>query len=189
MPKIINIDKVKEKEIVKAIKKGKIIIYPTDTIYGIGCDALNTESVLKIRILKERDTDKPFSIIAQSKQWIYKQFDVNKSYIRRLPGPFTFILRTKKEKIVSNHVTNNTNILAVRIPNHPFTKIIQKAKTPFITTSVNISGKPPINDIKKIPKRILKQVDIIIDAGILHSNPSTLIDLTGKIPRIIQRQN
>ncbi len=187
MPKIIKIEKVKEKEIVKAIKQGKILIYPTDTIYGIGCDALNTDSVLKIRMIKGRDADKPFSIIAQSKQWIYKNFDVNKAYVRKLPGPFTFILRTKKEKLVSNHVTNNMNILAVRIPDHPFTKIIQKAKTPFVSTSVNFSGEQPITEINKIPKKIAKQVDIIIDAGILANNPSTIVDLTGKIARIIPR--
>lgn len=187
MLKIIKLKKVKEKAIIKAIRQGKIIIYPTDTIYGIGCDALNTDSVLRIRMIKGRDAEKPFSVIAQSKQWVYKNFEVNKAYIRKLPGPFTFILRTKKEKLVSNHVTNNVNILAVRIPDHPFTKIIQKAKRPFISTSVNISGEPPITDINKIPKRILKQVDIIIDAGPLENRPSTLIDLTGNIARIIQR--
>ena len=187
MPEIIPLKKIREKNIIKAIKQGKIIIYPTDTIYGIGCDALNTDSVLKIRMIKERDAEKPFSIIAQSKQWIYKNFEVNKSYIRKLPGPFTFILRTKKEKLVSNHVTNNVNILAVRIPNHPFIKVIQKAKTPFISTSVNLSGEPPVTDINRIPRKIAKQVDIIIDAGQLNNPPSTLIDLTGNIARIIQR--
>ena len=187
MPKIIKLSQVKEKEIIKAIKDGKIIIYPTDTLYGLGCDALNTESVLKLRFIKQRIMDKPFSIIAQSKQWIYKNFDVNKAYIGRLPGPFTFLLRTKKEKIVSNHVTKNINVLAVRIPNHPFTKIIQKAKTPFITTSVNLSGKKPATDINKIPKKIAKHVGIIIDAGKLDNGPSTIIDLTGNIARIMPR--
>lgn len=88
---------------------------------------------------------------------------------------------------MSNHVTDNINILGVRIPDHPIIKIIQKAKTPFITTSVNQSGEPPINDIKKIPNSIIKQVNLIIDAGLLNNKPSTIIDLTGKIARIIQR--
>lgn len=187
MPKIIKLEKVKVRELVKAIKQGQIIIYPTDTIYGIGCDALNTESVLKIRMIKNRETDKPFSIIAPSKQWIIKNFEVNPAYIGKLPGPFTFLLRTKKEKLVSNHVTDNMNILGVRIPDHPIIKIIQKAKTPFITTSVNQSGEQPITDIKKIPDNILKQVNLIIDAGLLNNKPSMIIDLTGKIARIIQR--
>ncbi len=187
MPKIIKLGKIKEKEIIKAIKQGQIIIYPTDTIYGIGCDALNTESVLRIRMIKNREVDKPFSIIAPSKQWIIKNFEVNPAYIERLPGPFTFLLRTKKERLVSNHVTSNANVLGVRIPDHPFTKVIQKAKIPFITTSVNQSGEQLISDIKKIPDKIAKQVNLIIDGGILNNKPSTIIDLTGKIPRIIPR--
>lgn len=187
MTRIIKIEKIKEKELIKYIKQGKIIIYPTDTIYGIGCDALNTESVLKIRAIKNRESDKPFSIIAPSKQWILKNFEVNPAYIEKLPGPFTFILKMKKERLVSNQVTNMTT-LGVRIPDHPLIKIIQKAKTPFITTSVNQSGEQPINDIKKIPEKISKQIDLIIDAGQLSNKPSTIIDLTEKIARLIPRQ-
>lgn len=186
MPEIIKLEKAKEKRIVKAIKEGKILIYPTDTIYGLGCDATNREAVQKIRMIKQRE-EKPFSIIAQSKPWIYKDFYVNKPYIQKLPGPFTFILRTKKDRLVSNAVTDNVNILAIRIPDHPFTKIIQKAKTPFVTTSVNLAGKKPITEISQIPGSILKNVDIVIDAGKLENNPSTIIDLTGKIARIIIR--
>lgn len=187
MPKIIKLGKAKEKEIVRAIKQGKIIIYPTDTIYGIGCDASNTESVMKIRMIKQRDAEKPFSIIAPSKQWIHKNFEVNNAYIQKLPGPFTFILRTKKDRLVSKQVTNNTNILGVRIPDHSFIKVIQKAETPFVTTSVNQSGEPSVTDIKRIPRKIAEQADIIIDAGELSNIPSTIIDLTGKIARIIPR--
>jgi len=188
MPKVIKLSKIKEKQIVKAIKQGKIIVYPTDTIYGMGCDALNKDSVIKLRMIKQRNEDKPFSIIAQSKQWIYKNFEVNKAYIGKLPGPFTFLLRTKKEKLVSNHVTNNVNVLGIRIPHHPFTKILQKAKTPFVTTSVNISGERPVTSVKAIPRKIAKYVDIIIDAGPSESDkPSTVIDLTGNIARILQR--
>ncbi len=187
MPEIIPFDKVKEKKIVKAIKEGKIIIYPTDTIYGLGCDAQNTKAVLKIRMIKDRESEKPFSIIAQSKQWIYQNFEVNSAYIRKLPGPFTFILRAKKTKLVSNYVTKNVNILGIRIPDHPFTKLIQKARTPFISTSVNLSGKKPITSIKNIPKKIFREVDLIIDGGKLQNPPSIIIDLTGNIPRIIPR--
>jgi len=187
MPEIILLKDVKEKKLVKAIKQGKIIIYPTDTIYGIGCDALNTKAVKKIREIKQRDSEKPFSVIAQSRQWIYKNFDMNKAYIKKLPGPFTFILRTKRDKLVSKQVSSNVNILGVRIPDHPLTKMIQKAKKPFVTTSVNVTGKKPITEIKKIPRKISKQVDIIIDGGKLSNKPSTIVDLTGKIARIIQR--
>lgn len=187
MTKIIRLDKVKEQEILKAIREGKVIIYPTDTIYGIGCDAKNTDSVLKIREMKQRDLEKPFSVIAQSKRWILSNFDVNESYIDKLPGPFTFIIRAKKGKLVSNHVAKDSSTLGVRIPDHPFTRIVQKSNTPFVTTSVNVSGEKPVTEVSRIPNKIAKRVDIIIDAGRLDNKPSTVIDLTGRIAKIISR--
>ncbi len=186
MARIIKMQDLKEKELVKYIKEGKIIIYPTDTIYGIGCDARNSAAVQKIREIKNR-TDKPFSVIAPSKKWIYKNFEVtNKNYIEKLPGPYTYILKTKNEGIVSRHTSNGLT-LGVRIPNHKITGYIQKANTPFVTTSVNITGKEPVTDIRKIPRRIERQVDLIVDDGPLSNQVSVLIDMTGEIPRIIRR--
>jgi len=186
MIKIIKMDELKEKDLLKSIQDGKVIIYPTDTIYGIGCDARNGSAVQKIREIKNR-TDKPFSIIAPSKQWIYENFEVNnKNYVERLPGPYTFLLKTKKPGVVSHH-TSNGEIMGIRIPDHKVTALIQKGRAPFITTGINSSGDEPINDIKKIPKKVLSHVDLVIDDGILNNQASVLIDLTGEIPRIIKR--
>ena len=86
----------KQKEsIKKQILNGAVFIYPTDTIYGIGCDATNDESVKKVREIKNRE-DNPFSIVAPSKIWIDKNCIINenaKSWIKRLPGPYTLILK------------------------------------------------------------------------------------------------
>jgi tRNA threonylcarbamoyl adenosine modification protein (Sua5/YciO/YrdC/YwlC family) len=184
MTKIIKMNELKERELLKYIQEGKIIIYPTDTIYGIGCDAKNTAAVQKIREIKNR-TDKPFSIIAPSRQWIYENFEIkNKNYVEKLPGPYTFILQTKKQGIISHHASNG-NVIGVRIPNHKITALIQKAKTPFITTSITSEG--PINDIRKIPGRVLKHVDLVVDDGPLNNQASVLIDMTGDIPRIVKR--
>lgn len=183
---IIKLNQVKERELIKKIKEGAVIIYPTDTVYGIGCDALNYIAVERIRKIKQRD-EKPFSVIAPNKEWIIKNFYVNKHYIERLPGPFTFILRIKKSGIVASNVTNNKT-LGVRLPNHKLTTKLQKAGIPFITTSVNISGKEPITSIEEIPNEILKNVDLVIDDGKLDNNPSIIIDLTEKLAKIIRKQ-
>lgn len=183
MAKIVKFEDINEKEIIKAIKENKIFIYPTDTIYGLGCNALNEDAVNKIRKIKNR-YDKPFSVIAPSKQWIYKNFKHKKNYIQTLPGPFTFIMVGNK-KIPIKHV-GLENKYGVRIPAHPFTKIIEKAKLPFITTSVNEAGKKPITDINMIPRKILRQVDIVIDAGILENQPSVILDITGDIVKIVR---
>jgi len=176
-----------EKLFIKEIKSGKIFIYPTDTIYGIGCDATNSTAVNKIRIIKERET-KPFSVIAPNKQWIRDNCFVNEiteNWLNRLPGPYTLILKLKNRNIVSEAVTS-TNTIGVRIPAHWFAKIIEKTKIPFVTTSVNLSGQQHIKNIQELEDKIKSQVDYIINDGILNNSPSTIINLTEK-EEIIKR--
>ena len=168
---------MKQEDIIKQIKQGKIFIYPTDTIYGIGCDATNKEAVNKIKHLKQRDKEKPFSIIAPSIKWIKNNLIVDVNLNKYFPGPYTVILK-KKEKDFLNHISS-TDSLGVRIPNNSFTKIIQKSGLPFITTSVNIQGEKPITSIREIPEQIKEQVDEIIDSGELTGNPLMLV-ISGK---------
>jgi L-threonylcarbamoyladenylate synthase len=174
-------------DVIGSIKAGMIFIYPTDTIYGLGCDATNDKSVRILRKIKKRYT-KPLSIIAPSTQWILKNCYVRKKfliYISRLPGPFTFLLRLKRKSVISSEVTD-TDILGVRIPAHDFTRIIQQAAVPFITTSVNVSGKIHANSIKEVPWQIRRHC-IAIDAGRIEGKPSTIFDLTGEKAKIIRR--
>ena len=77
--------------------------------------------------------------------------------------------------------------LGVRLPDHEFIELIKKAKVPFVSTSVNVSGRKEAKSIRGIPKKILNSVDIVINDGYLHNYPSTFIDLTGKIPKIVKR--
>ena len=187
MVEIINFQDINAKDLVKRIKAGEIFIYPTDTIYGLGCNASKSECVEEIRKIKRRDGEKPLSVIAPSKKWIYDNFEINKrSYIQTLPGPFTFIL-TMKKKCVAKNVNLDGNTLGVRIPYHAFTRLVQRANVPFITTSVNFSGKKPIREVKEIPRSILRNVDVVIDDGFLHNHPSTIIDLTGEMAKIVRR--
>ncbi|MFH1332792.1 MAG: L-threonylcarbamoyladenylate synthase [archaeon] len=186
MPKIVQMDSIKGGEIIEQIKEGAIFIYPTDTVYGLGCNALDADAVKRLRKIKGR-SNKPLSIIAPSKAWITRNFETKKSYINKLPGPYTFIMKPKKEKLLPDEVTKGVDTVGVRIPDHPFTKIIQKAGVPFITTSVNISGEAPVTDLSKIPSEILNNVDYIIGDNSLDNAPSALIDLTGEIPKIIKR--
>tara|TARA_Y100000310_G_C20305285_1_gene633659 strand:+ start:61 stop:585 length:525 start_codon:yes stop_codon:yes gene_type:complete len=166
---------MKKPEIIKKIKQGKIFIYPTDTIYGLGCDATNEKAVEKIKKIKARDRDKPISIIAPSINWIKQNCIINKNLKleKYLPGPYTLILKKKNKEFLS-HVSN-TDSLGIRIPDLDFTKEIQKSSLPFITTSVNLSGEPPETKIIEISPDILEKVDEIIDYGELNGNPSTLI--------------
>lgn len=156
----------------KEILSGKIFIYPTDTIYGIGCNALNKKAVEKIRNIKQRDK-KPFSIIAPSFSWIKQNCTININLKKYLPGPYTIILK-KKNKSFLTHVSH-TNSLGIRIPDNNFCKKIQKSGVPFITTSINLTGQPFITKISEIPKQIINKVDIVVDDGELSGRPSTLV--------------
>lgn len=187
MVEIIKFEDIDAKEIVKRMKSGDIFIYPTDTIYGLGCNALKSGSVAEIRKIKRRDQNKPLSIIAPSKKWIYDNFEIiKKSYIQTLPGPFTFILKMKN-RCVARNVNPGGESLGVRIPYHAFSRLVQRSGVPFVTTSVNYSGQKPIRNIEEIPKSILRRVDVVIDDGFLHNPASTIIDLTYEVPRIIPR--
>jgi L-threonylcarbamoyladenylate synthase len=155
------------------ILSGKIFIYPTDTIYGLGCDATNVEAVEKIKGLKGRDKEKPLSVIAPNFKWIEENCFADYDIQKYLPGPYTLILK-KKNKDFLNHVASGETI-GIRIPECKFTKEIEKSEVPFITTSVNLAGEPFAKKIEEIREEIKNNVDCIIDVGELDGRPSTLV--------------
>ena len=171
--KIIKTNEIDEEEILNEITVGKIFVYPTDTIYGLGCDAENRDAVEKIKQIKQRDRNKPLSVIAPSTKWIEKNLIINTDLNKYFPGPYTIVLKKKNPDFLK-HVSN-TDSIGIRIPDTEFTKIIQNSGTPFITTSVNLSGESAIESVREIPKEIEDKIDIIIDAGRLTGRPSTLI--------------
>lgn len=156
------------------IKRGAIFIYPTDTIYGIGCISENKKSIKKIRKIKKRN-QKPFSIIVPSKTWIRKKCKSNKlldQYLKKLPGKYTLILELKS---IRDSPNPNINTIGIRIPKHWISKIVKEINKPIITTSVNISNETNMNSLKDLNKNI--KVDFIIYEGKLNKKPSTVINL------------
>ncbi len=169
------------KELKEKILSGKIFIYPTDTVYGLGCDATNKNSVKKIKDIKFRDKDKPLSIIAPSIKWIKENCIIEYNIENYLPGPYTLIL--KKKNVNFLNWVSETNTLGIRIPKNDFCDEIRKIGKPFITTSVNLSGENPAVSIKDINIKIIKQVDEVIDNGKLNGKSSTLIINNKEIKR------
>ncbi len=164
------------------IKKSAVFVYPTDTIYGIGCDATNTKAVKKIRSLKKRDS-KPFSIIPPSKKWIRENCVITKEvdkWIKKLPGKYTLILNLKSRKCISSEVNNNMDTIGIRLPKHWITQVVAKLKKPLVTTSVNITGNKYMTSIDDINKNIENKIDFIINQGKKNNRPSVIIDLINK---------
>ena len=166
------------KNIKKEILAGKLFIYPTDTILGLGCDATNKDSVDKIKEIKTRDKDKPLSVIAPSQKWIEENFIIDVDLKKYLPGAYTLILKRKNPKFLS-WISSNDSI-GIRIPANNFTKEIQKAGVPFVTTSVNLAGEPFALNFKEIKKEILDKVDYVISSNEKLSGKPSRIIINGK---------
>ena len=168
-------------QIIKAITRGQIIIYPTDTIYGIGCNAFDKNSVNKIRELKRRET-KPFSVIVPGKIWVRDNCELNKDvekYLKKLPGPYTLFLRLRSGVEIPAAVNPSENgTIGIRIPKHWFKDLISEAGVPFVTTSVNISGRPHMTNLHDLDESIKNNVDFIIYEGEINGRESIKIDLT-----------
>jgi L-threonylcarbamoyladenylate synthase len=180
----------KKEDMISEIKSGKIFIYPTDTIYGMGCDATNRESVKKIREIKSR-YQKPFSVIVPSKEWTKKNCYVNEKvekWLDKLPGPYTLILELRNwNDAVSNEVNSGRDSLGIRIPDNWFAFIIERTNAPFVTTSVNSSGEKPISEIKELGESMKDKIDYIIDDGKLKGSPSKIVNLIGNKEDISER--
>lgn len=168
---------------------GKIFIYPTDTVYGLGCIATNETSITKIKQMKQRDFNKPLSIIVPSKDWIINNcviYENHKTHFEELPGPYTFILNMKNINNISHNINPSLNSIGIRMPDNWFSAILTDLEILFVTTSVNISGESQLTSINDLNKQEFLEVDYFIDDGIINNRPSTIIDLREKEEKIIR---
>ncbi|HNE50306.1 MAG: L-threonylcarbamoyladenylate synthase [Chitinophagales bacterium] len=186
-----NIDMRKMKQIVECLHDGGIIIYPTDTVYGMGCDVFNKSAVEKICQIKKVKVEKMnFSFIFNDLSHL-SDYTLNvdtptyKLLKRCLPGPYTFILKANNS--IPKLFKNNKRTIGIRVPNNPIPqKIVQELGHPILTTSVHHEDDiiDYITDPNAIYERYENLVDIVIDGGIGGYKPSTIIDCTGDAPLV-----
>lgn len=173
-------------EIVKAyevLKEGGIILYPTDTVWGIGCDATNAEAVSKIYKLKQRAETQSMIVLMNGEKMIYNVFkevpEVAWQILDLSENPTTLVLDNPRN--VATNLIAPDKTLAIRIIKEPFCfKLLERMKKPLVSTSANISGQPTPKSFKEISPEIIKGVDYIVN---LHKDkiagkPSTIIKLT-----------
>jgi len=167
------------KKAVDILKKGGIIAYPTDTVYGLGANIFNQKAVRKVFQLKGRNFNKALSVAVANFQMIENIVYLskeNKEFIKKLlPGPLTLIL--PKKKIISNLITGRGELIGIRLPeSEEAIKIVKEAKFPITATSANLSGKREITN----PEELELNVDFIVKGACKYKKPSTVIDLVNR---------
>lgn len=184
----------KIKQVVESLQEGGIIIYPTDTVYGLGCDIFNPKAVEKICRLRGLKPEKAMlsficEDISQIADYAYQiDNEVFKVLKKNLPGPFTFVLRANNT--VPKLFKNRKRTIGVRIPENNIAKnIVKELGRPILSISLKSDDEileyftDPIDifdDFKKL-------VDIVIDGGIGNNNPSTVVDCTGDDLEVIRQ--
>jgi tRNA threonylcarbamoyl adenosine modification protein (Sua5/YciO/YrdC/YwlC family) len=165
---------------VALLKEGGVIAYPTDTIYGFGCDMYNKKAIQRIYQIKKRDPQKPFSFICSDLKNISLYAQVtNPAYKimkRCLPGAYTFILLGTK--LVPKIMTTKRKTVGIRVPdNNICLSLVKTLGNPIISTSVGFSGREVLSDPSLIEETFGSLIDLTIDGGILANQPSTIISL------------
>jgi len=188
-----NPDQRKINQVVDALRSGGIIIYPTDTIYGLGCDIFNKKAIEKVCRLRKLDPKKAnLTIICKdiSQVALYAQHIDNASFKilkRNLPGPFTFILKSSRK--LPKSFDNKRKTLGIRIPDNPIAlRIIEELGNPILSISLKSDDEilEYVTDPFEIYEEFEKLVDIVVDGGMGNNVPSTVVDLSQDSLEIIR---
>ena len=174
---------------ITALKRGDVVVYPTDTLYALGADVYNEDAVRRIFEIKKRPFDIPLSVAVASFDGI-ESIAFDNDNARRLaqqflPGHLTLILN--KKSTISKVVTGGLDKIAVRIPDNEVALELLSKFGPLTATSANVHGMKTSRDIKGINKQFKGgDVAVYLDCGRLNGLPSTIVDVTTKTPKIIR---
>ena len=167
------------------LKSGKILIHPTESIWGFGCDAFNESAVNKIFEIKKREKQKNFILLCNSMDSIEKELcflsNADKKFLSKYwPGPYTFLIKYNKN--IPAHLKNETSKIALRVSNHlPIRSLLDAFSGFMVSTSVNISGQQNINDLDEILNYFEYDELAYYDESLGSNNePSQIIDLESK---------
>ncbi|MGB6032303.1 MAG: L-threonylcarbamoyladenylate synthase [Bacteroidota bacterium] len=190
----INVEHPEDRPLVLAaevIQAGGVVVYPTDTLYGLGADALNPSAGNRVHMAKRRKDRKPLLILIPDRDSISLVCRETTPAARALmeafwPGPLTLVLPASHG--VPEEVTQGTGTVGVRIPSSSLcTRLMRLAGTPIVSTSANLSGEAPYQSMDEIENALRPYVDLMLDAGNLkESKPSTVVDATTDVPSLLR---
>lgn len=180
----INPQKRLVQRVCAVLEEGGLIAYPTDTLYGIGCDLLNKKGIQTIHRLKDRPLNQPLSIICDSLKEISRYAKVSNYAYRTmrqyLPGPYTFILEATQ--LVPKIMLTKRKTIGIRIPDNQIClDIVRVLQRPIINTSAGL------NDPEAIQEHYKPQLSLVIDGGLSYPDPSSVIALIDDVPEVIRK--
>jgi len=177
-------------EIIAVLKAGDLVVFPTDTLYGIGADPFNESSVKKVYIAKNRPFDMPLSLAVSNEKMMESVAVLNdnaRKIIRKfLPGPLTVML-TKKPSI-PDILTSGSNQVGIRIPDHPFAIRLIDRFGPITATSANLHSHPDPVEAGVAQKDLKGHVSVCVDCGkTKYAEPSTIVDISDGTVEVIRK--
>ncbi len=177
-------------KVVDILKSGGVVVYPTDTFYGIGCDIMNKRAIERIYQIKQRNKSKPFSFICSGLKNISHYAKVSnyayKTMKRLLPGPYTFIL--EGSKLVPKIMLTKRKTAGIRVPDNPICLALVKGLgNPVITTSATRPDGTIFHDASLVHDYFGNRIDAVVDGSIVPGRPSSVILLIDDIPEVIRK--
>ena len=178
------------KQTADKLRAGAVICYPTDTVYGIGCDIFNQKAIKRIYQIKKRPLHKPFSFMCSSLKNVSDYGHVSNVAYRimrkALPGPFTFVLPANK--MVPKIMITKQKTVGIRVPqNNICLDLIEALGNPILTTSAILDPEgQPLSEAYQFDELLGNMVDLVIDGGMVYPNPSTIVDFSKDEPEILR---
>jgi tRNA threonylcarbamoyl adenosine modification protein (Sua5/YciO/YrdC/YwlC family) len=179
------------RQIAEKIRNGAVICYPTDTVYGIGCDIFNQKAIKRIFQIKKRAKHKPFSFMCSSLKNVNDYGHVSNMAYRimkkALPGPFTFVLSASK--LVPKIMITKQKTVGIRVPdNNICLALIEELGNPILTTSAILDKEGnPLSEAYEFDELLGNMIDLVIDGGMVFPDPSTIVSFTGDEPEILRQ--
>lgn len=170
---------------ITTLKNGGVLVFPTETVYGIGCGVFFQQSIRRVLKIKERKADKPLPVLISDTDQLTGLVKGSSAMVSSLiktfwPGPLTIIFQAGEA--VPEEVTAGTGTVGVRMPDHPLClEILKQYGKPVVAPSANISGQEPPASFMKIEPAVIEEADMAMDDGVCrYGIPSTVVDATGR---------
>lgn len=176
---------------VELLRAGGVVVYPTDTVYGIGCSIFQADAIERVYRIKKQDRSKPFSFICSDLSHISEYARVENPAFRLMkkliPGPYTFILPASRMKQIPRSMMSKRKTVGIRVPDNKVCQaLVRELGHPILSASVTDAEGAVLNEPADIEEQYGRLVDVVLDSGNGMLDPSTIIDLTEDAPVVVR---